>query len=157
MKKQLFNKWYENYGRELTKEISPYNNEEEINETIEKELRRKAKKIFSSVYDLYSERINESIHNLKDELFKILNEINQDYIRSNGIRKKIEKELEEYKTLNTELYDLHKEKRIKEDYFIKLKKLFGKRIYTLKENRNNLEKIVKNIKKDKKNIELFIK
>ena len=156
MKKQLFNKWYENYGRNLAKEICPYNIEE-INETVEKELRKNAKKIFSSVYDLYSQRINESLCGLKDEFLEALNEMNLDYQHGNEIREKIENELEEYKALSTELYDLHREEKIKEDYFIKLKELFGERIYKLKENRNNLEKITKAIKKDKKNVELLVR
>ena len=44
MKKEMFNVWYNKYGKELAKNALP------IDDVDEKEIRRKAKKIFSLEY-----------------------------------------------------------------------------------------------------------
>lgn len=51
MKKEMFNVWYKEYGRELAKNALP------IDDVDEKEIRRKAKEIFSYTYNLFSEFI----------------------------------------------------------------------------------------------------
>ena len=49
MKKEIFNIWYNGYGKELAKNALP------IDDVDEKEIRRKAKEIFSYTYSLFSE------------------------------------------------------------------------------------------------------
>ena len=49
MKKKIFNVWYNEYGKELAKNALP------IDDVDEKEIRRKAKEIFSYTYALFSE------------------------------------------------------------------------------------------------------
>ena len=48
MKKEMFNVWYNKYGKELAKNALP------IDDVDEKEIRRKAKEIFSYTYALFS-------------------------------------------------------------------------------------------------------
>ena len=156
MKKQLFNKWYKEYGRGLAIETCPYDYKEMEDDVWEKELRRKAKIIFSSVYNLYSDELVNSLELVQEDVKSGLYEMNEDYKKGILIRTKAEKDLAQYKSLATELYDMHKTKEIKEEYFERLKTLFGERITMLKSYLADTEKILKAIKKDKKNLELLV-
>ena len=156
MKKELFKKWYKEYGRELAIETCPYDYKEMEDDVWEKELRRKAKKIFSSVYNMYRNELVDSFKLVQKDAMNSLYKIKQDYQQTTKIRNKAEKELEQYRELATELYNLHKTKEIKEEYFESLKTLFGERIATLKSHISDTEKILKGIKKDKKNMEHLV-
>lgn len=156
MKKELFKKWYREYGKELAIETCPYDNKETENELWEKELRRKAKKIFSSVYNVYSNELVDSLELIQEDVRTALIEMNQDYKQGIRIRNKAIEDLTECKELATELYNLHKTKEIKEEYFEKLKSVLGERIGVLQSYITNTEKVLKAIKKDKKNMEHLV-
>ena len=156
MKKELFKKWYKEYGRQLAIETCPYDYKEMEDDVWEKELRRKAKKIFSSVYDMYSNELSDSLELIREDVMNNLEEINQDYEQGIKIRSKAEEDLKQHKELATELYNLHKTKEIKEEYFEKLKSTLGEKITTLKCYMSNTETVLKAIKKDKKNMEILV-
>lgn len=156
MKKELFKKWYREYGRNLAIETCPYDNKETEDDVWEKELRRKAKKIFSSVYDMYSNELVNSLEVIQEDVRTALFKMNQDYEQGIRIRNKAIEDLTGCKELTTELYNLHKTKEIKEEYFEKLKSVLGKRIEIVQSYITNTEKILKAIKKDKKNMEHLV-
>ena len=156
MKKELFKKWYKEYGKNLAIETCPYDYKEMEDDVWEKELRRKAKKIFSSVYDVYSNELVNSLELIQENVRTALFEMNQDYQQGIKIRNKAIEDLTECKELATELYNLHKTKEIKEEYFEKLKSVLGERIGVLQSYVNNTEKVLKGIKKDKKNMEHLV-
>lgn len=156
MKKELFKKWYREYGRELAIETCPYDYKEMEDDVWEKELRRKAKNIFSTIYDMYSSELVNSLELIQEDVLSALFEMNQDYEQGIRIRNKAIEDLMECKELATELYNLHKTKEIKEEYFEKLKSVLGERIGVLQSYITNTEKILKGIKKDKKNMEHLV-
>ena len=156
MKKEHIKKWYKEYGRNLAIETCPYDYKEMEDDVWEKELRRKAKKIFSTIYDMYSNELVNSLELIQEDILGALFEMNQDYEQGIKIRNKAIEDLTKYKELATELYNLHKTKEIKEEYFEKLKSVLGERIGVLQSYITNTEKVLKAIKKDKKNMEHLV-
>lgn len=156
MKKELFKKWYKEYGRELAIETCPYDYKEMEYDVWEKELRRKAKKIFSSVYNMYCNEMVDRLCEVQDEVFLALNRMQEDLNNAVGFRIKIENNLKEFRDFSTELYDVHNEKKIDDEYFKKMKSFYGEGISDYKQNLHNVETVIKEIKKAMKKTECLI-
>ena len=71
MKKEMFNVWYNEYGRELAKNALP------IDDVDEKEIRRKAKEIFSYTYALFSEFMCDRLSPMYDHVICHLESLNE--------------------------------------------------------------------------------
>ena len=81
MKKKMFNVWYNEYGKELAKNALP------IDDVDEKEIRRKAKEIFSYTYSLFSEFMCNRLSPMYDHIIDYLENSNE-YAEEFAMRKK---------------------------------------------------------------------
>ena len=81
MKKEMFNVWYNEYGRELAKNALP------IDDVDEKDIRRKAKEIFSYTYSLFSEFMCNRLSPIHDHIIDYLENSNE-YAEEFAMRKK---------------------------------------------------------------------
>ena len=86
MKKEIFNVWYNEYGRELAKNALP------IDDVDEKEIRRKAKEIFSYTYSLFSEFMYDRLSPMYDHVICHLESLNE-CAEEFAMRKKCAEEL----------------------------------------------------------------
>ena len=86
MKKEMFNVWYNEYGKELAKNALP------IDDVYEKEIRRKAKEIFSCTYSLFSEFMCDRLSPIHDYIIDYLENSNE-YTEEFAMRKKCAEEL----------------------------------------------------------------
>lgn len=145
MKKNMFELWYEKFGRDLAKKTLP------IDDVEEKELRKEAKKIFSYTYDLFSESMNERLVLLQDYVREHIYSL-QDLYEENKAHKDVAELAKKSVTLQmTQLYDsFYKNKSIDEDLFKSLKSHFGNihenAKQTIKACEENLVEIKREIK-----------
>lgn len=134
MKKKIFSLWYDKYGRELAKSVLP------IDDVDEKEIRRKAKDIFSYTYDIFSEFMCDRINIMQPQITKKMNENRKLYkilCEQRASAEKIKKDLIPYMT---ELYNgYYKENSIKKEHFESLKKHFGNMLDSCKHTIKNCD------------------
>lgn len=81
MKKEMFNLWYNEYGRGLAIDALP------IDDVDEKEIRRKAKEIFSHTYSLFLEFMCDRLSPIHDHIIDYLENSNE-YTEEFAMRKK---------------------------------------------------------------------
>ena len=86
MKKKMFNVWYNEYGRGLAIDALP------IDDGDEKEIRRKAKEIFSYTYSLFSEFMCDRLSPMYDHIIDYLENSNE-YTEEFAMRKKCAEKL----------------------------------------------------------------
>ena len=156
MKKELFEKWYAECGRNLAIETCPYDYKEMEEDVWEKELRRKAKKIFSSVYNMFSDSMVDKLDILQDDIYEHLDEINADYNSAINQKNKLEKSIKDITDKNTKLYDFYFAKKIDKDYFDEMKSYYGEILSELKCHKFHANELLHNIKVYKKNIESLV-
>ena len=151
MKKEMFNVWYNEYGRELAKKVLP------IDDVEEKEVRRKAKEIFSYTYDLFSEFMSDRLSPMYDHIICHLESLTE-YAEEFSMRKKCAEEIRKDITpYMTKLYDsYYKEKSIKKEQFDSLRSHFGKVLSNTKETINNCDAMLSILKEEKKNVESLL-
>lgn len=151
MKKEMFNVWYNEYGRELAKKVLP------IDDVEEKEVRRKAKEIFSYTYDLFSEFMSDRLSPMYDHIICHLESLTE-YAEEFSMRKKCAEEIRKDITpYMTKLYDsYYKEKSIKKEQFDSLRSHFGKVLSNAKETINNCDAMLSMLKEEKKNVESLL-
>ena len=151
MKKKMFNVWYNEYGKELAKNALP------IDDVDEKEIRRKAKEIFSYTYSLFSEFMCDRLSPMRDHIIDYLENSNE-YAEEFTMRKKCAEELRNYITpYMTNLYDsYYKEKSIKKEQFDSLKNHFGEILSNAKNTINNCDAMLSMLKQEKKLVESLL-
>lgn len=151
MKKEMFNVWYNEYGRELAKKVLP------IDDVEEKEVRRKAKEIFSYTYDMFSEFMIDRLIPMYDHIICHLESLTE-YAEEFSMRKKCAEEIrKEVTPYMTELYDsYYKEKSIKKEQFDSLRSHFGEILSNAKETINNCDNMLSMLKEEKKHIESLL-
>ena len=156
MKKELFEVWYNEFGRNLAIETCHYDYKEMEDDVWNKELRKKAKKIFSSVYNIFSNEIADKLSYLQDSVYKHLIEINNDYNSAMILKNKLEKSIKEITDKNTKLYDFYFAKKIDKEYFDEMKVYYGETLSELKYHLFCVNTLLHNIKVYKKAIEPLI-
>lgn len=151
MKKEMFNVWYNEYGRELAKKVLP------IDDVEEKEIRRKAKEIFSYTYDMFSEFMSDRLSPMYDHIICHLESLTE-YAEEFSMRKKCAEEIRKDITpYMTKLYDsYYKEKSIKKEQFDSLRNHFGEVLSNTKETINNCDAMLSMLKEEKKNVESLL-
>ena len=151
MKKKMFNIWYNEYGKELAKNALP------IDDVNEKEIRRKAKEIFSYTYSLFSEFMCDRLSPMRDHIIDYLENLNE-YAEEFAMRKKRAEELRNNITPHmTNLYDsYYKEKSIKKEQFDSLKNHFGEILSNAKNTINNCDAMLSMLKQEKKLVESLL-
>ena len=151
MKKEMFNVWYNEYGKELAKNALP------IDDADEKEIRRKAKEIFSYTYDLFSEFMSDRLSPMYDHIICHLESLSE-YAEEFAIRKKCAEELRNDITpYMTNLYDsYYKEKSIKKEQFDSLRNHFGEILSNAKDTINNCDSMLSMLKQEKKYVESLL-
>lgn len=151
MKKKMFNVWYNKYGKELAKNALP------IDDVNEKEIRRKAKEIFSYTYSLFSEFMCDRLSPMRDHIIDYLENLNE-YSEEFTMRKKCAEELRNDITpYMTELYDsYYEEKSIKKEQFDSLKNHFGEILSNAKNTINNCDAMLSTLKQEKKLVESLL-
>ena len=151
MKKKMFNIWYNKYGKELAKNALP------IDDVNEKEIRRKAKEIFSYTYSLFSEFMCDRLSPMRDHIIDYLENSNE-YAEEFTMRKKCAEELRNNITpYMTNLYDsYYKEKSIKKEQFDSLKNYFGEILSNAKNTINNCDAMLSMLKQEKKLVESLL-
>ena len=151
MKKKMFNIWYNEYGKELAKNALP------IDDVNEKEIRRKAKEIFSYTYSLFSEFMCDRLSPMRDHIIDYLENLNE-YAEEFAMRKKCAEEIRNDITpYVTNLYDsYYKEKSIKKEQFDSLKNHFGEILSNAKNTINNCDAMLSMLKQEKKLVESLL-
>lgn len=151
MKKEMFNVWYNNYGRELAKNSFP------IDDVGEKEVRRKAKEIFTQAYDIFSECMNERLVPMYDHIIKHIEGLNELRIRFSERKECAESVRNEIVPHLTRLYDsFYKDKSIDKEQFESLKKHFGKVYSDAKETIVNCNAMLSMLKQEKRYVESLL-
>ena len=147
----MFNVWYNEYGKELAKNALP------IDDVDEKEIRRKAKEIFSYTYSLFSEFMCDRLSPMRDHIIDYLENSNE-YAEEFTMRKKCAEELRNDITPHmTNLYDsYYKEKSIKKEQFDSLKNHFGEILSNAKNTINNCDAMLSMLKQEKKLVESLL-
>lgn len=154
MKKEMFDYWYDDFGRELTLETYPHDCE--VDEKLEKELRRKAKKIFSSVYNMFSNLMSYKLEPLQEDVYCNIESLNRNLEHIMDYRKYLVSEIERITNITTEMYDLYFANKIDKDFFNKMKSTYGEWLKNLKRELNNSDGVIKEIKEEKKDLESLI-
>ena len=151
MKKKMFNVWYNEYGKELAKNALP------IDDVDEKEIRRKAKEIFSYTYSLFSEFMYDRLSPMYDHIICHLESLNE-CAEEFAMRKKCAEELRNDITpYITNLYDsYYKEKSIKKEQFDSLKNHFGEILSNAKNTINDCNGMLSALKQEKKLVESLL-
>ena len=151
MKKKMFNVWYNEYGKELAKNALP------IDDVDEKEIRRKAKEIFSYTYSLFSEFMCDRLSPMRDHIIDYLENSNE-YAEEFTMRKKCAEKLRnEITPYMTNLYDsYYKEKSIKKEQFDSLKNHFGEILSNAKNTINDCNGMLSALKQEKKLVESLL-
>lgn len=151
MKKEMFNVWYNGCGRELAKNALP------IDDVDEKEIRRKAKEIFSYTYDIFSEFMYDRLSPIYGHIICHLESLNENS-EEFTMRKKCAEELRNDITpYMTELYDsYYEEKSIKKEQFDSLKNHFGEILSNAKNTINNCDALLSTLKQEKKLVESLL-
>lgn len=151
MKKEMFNVWYNEYGKELAKKALP------IDDVDEKEIRRKAKEIFSYTYGLFSEFMCDRLSPMYEHIICHLESLNE-YAEEFAMRKKCAEELRNDITpYMTNLYDsYYKEKSIKKEQFDSLRNHFGEILSNAKDTINNCDSMLSMLKQEKKYVESLL-
>lgn len=155
MKKELFEKWYENYGRNLAIEICPYDYYEKEDDVWNKELRRKAKKIFSNIYDVIYKDYSAKLDDVQYEIKNALEKTEIMLIRSKKLNDSVKQEIKGVKEITTKLYDSYLNKN-DDEYSKDCKKFYGEKLDKLKTESHCIENTIKNLKITKKDIESLI-
>lgn len=151
MKKEMFNVWYNGYGKELAKNALP------IDDVDEKEIRRKAKEIFSYTYNMFSDFMCDRLSPIHDHIIDYLENSNE-YTEEFAMRKKCAEELRDDITpYLTNLYDsYYKEKSIKKEQFDSLKNHFGEILSNAKNTINDCNAMLSMLKQEKKLVESLL-
>lgn len=151
MKKEMFNRWYKKYGEKIAKNSLP------IDDANEKEIRVEAKLIFSSVYDMMTEYVNEKVMSLCNHIASPLQDLKK-YENEILAKKKIaEMCREELIPHMTRLYDsYYTEHTISRKQFDSLRKYFGEILSDNKKLIMIYNQKLSSLKKEKKNIESII-
>ena len=151
MKKEMFNLWYNEYGRGLAIDALP------IDDVDEKEIRRKAKEIFSHTYSLFLEFMCDRLSPIHDHIIDYLENSNE-YTEEFAMRKKCAEELRNDITpYMTNLYDsYYKEKSINNEQFDSLKNHFGEILSNAKNTINDCNGMLSTLKQEKKLVESLL-
>ena len=150
MKKKLFNQWYESIGKDLAKSSLP------IDEVNEKEIKNKAKNIFSSVYNLINNEICDRLSYINLDIFRhqiMLTNLQNEY-ESSLLKLKIEKESIN-RTL-TSVYNSYYNQNMNKEDFQKIKSELIPRYLNLKSDINVNESLIRLGKKEKRIIESLL-
>lgn len=151
MKKEMFNLWYNEYGKELAKKVLP------IDDVEEKEIRRKAKEIFSYTYNMFSDFMCEKLSPMFEDIIAHLTYLNDICDEINMKKFSAERVRDEITPHMTELYDsYYKEKSIKKEQFDSLKSHFGKILSNAKDTIRECDTMLTIVKKEKKDVESLL-
>ena len=147
----MFNVWYNEFGKELAKNALP------IDDVDEKEIRRKAKEIFSYTYGLFSEFMCYRLSPMYDHVIchlESLNECAEEFAMRKKCAEKLRDDITPYMT---NLYDsYYKEKSIKKEQFDSLKNHFGEILSNAKNTINNCDAMLSMLKQEKKLVESLL-
>lgn len=152
MKKEMFEKWYASYGRELAVKALPLD-EKELEE---KEIRKYAKNIYSSVYNSIKEKINSKLELIQYDIFEHIKEVNKVLENALSYKEYIINEIANITEITTTLYDKYLEHKVDEDIFKKTKEDYGTRLFKLKGCLKNTDVFIKITKDEKKELESLI-
>lgn len=130
MKKILFNKWYEKYGRSFASMTFPYN------ETDEKEIRKRAKTIYSTVYNDVADSFRENLLIVQDEVYNKIIDIKECIEENKDFIKFIKSKKNAYISALTNMYNSYKKGEMNKEVFESNKKIMCNEVDTLKETIN---------------------
>lgn len=151
MKKEMFNVWYKEYGRGLAKEALP------IDDVNEKELRMKAKEIFSHSYDIFFDYMNERLLPISTDIVEHVSELDELYERFIEKKYCAENIRDEIIPRLTTLYDLfYKNKSIDKEQFDSLKSYFGEIYSNAKATINRCDEMISVLKREKRCVESLL-
>lgn len=156
MKKEMFDYWYDDFGRDLAIETCPYDYKEMEDDAWNRELRRKAKKIFSSVYNMFSNVMSYKLESLQEEVYEKMLYLNSNINSTLGYKQFLINEIEKITNITTKMYDLYFENKIDKDFFNEMKSFYGEQLRNLKTELNNADALIKEIKQEKKDLESLI-
>lgn len=150
MKKELFNEWYEFVGKDFAKNILP------IDDVNEKEMRKIAKNIFSSVYNLIIDELCDRLSYLNLDIFEHLSKLrNIEKCDKNLMLGYIE-EKESLNKVLTSIYDSFIKGDIKKEDFELIKAELIPKYVDLKNNINVFSNFLKMCKEEKKALESLL-
>lgn len=156
MKKEMFDYWYDDFGRDLAIETCPYDYKEMEDDAWNKELRRKAKKIFSSVYNMFSNVMSYKLEPMQEEIYEKMLCLNSNINSTLGYKQFLINEIEKITNITTKMYDLYFENKIDKIFFNEMKSFYGEQLKNLKRELNNIDGLIKEIKQEKKDLESLI-
>lgn len=156
MKKEMFDYWYDDFGRDLVIETCPYDYKEMEDDVWNKELRRKAKKIFSSVYNVFSNVMSYKLESIQREIYEKILYLNSNINNTLEYKQFLINEIEKITNITTKMYNLYFENKIDKNFFNDMKSFYGEQLKNLKKGLNNTECLIKEIKQEKKDLESLI-
>ena len=156
MKKEMFDYWYDDFGRDLAIETCPYDYKEMEDDAWNKELRRKAKKIFSSVYNMFSNVMSYKLELMQEEIYEKMLCLNSNINSTLSYKQFLINEIEKITNITTKMYDLYFENKIDKNFFNEMKSFYGEQLRNLKRELNNADGLIKEIKQEKKDLESLI-
>lgn len=156
MKKEMFDYWYDDFGRDLAIETCPYDYKEMEDDVWNKELRRKAKKIFSSVYNMFSNVMSYKLELIQEEIYEKMLYLNSNIDSTLSCKQFLINEIKKITNINTKMYDLYFENKIDKNFFNEMKLFYGEQLRNLKRELNNVDGLIKEIKQEKKDLKSLI-
>ena len=153
MKKRIFEIWYDEYGKELA--TSSYPIDDDI--LSEKDIRIRAKSIFSDLYDLikYENDINLSF--IQNKVKEFISENKNITLRLSENKKILENEKSEIVAILTNLYDEYfKNHSIDKTYFDKMRRFYGEKLSNYKHSIKEIEQLISCNKSEKKSVESLL-
>ena len=156
MKKEMFDCWYDDFGRDLAIETCPYDYKEMEDDAWNKELRRKAKKIFSSIYNMFSNVMSYKLEPMQEEIYEKMLYLNSNIDSTLSYKQFLINEIEKITNITTKMYDLYFENKIDKNFFNEMKSFYGEQLRNLKRELNNADGLIKEIKQEKKDLESLI-
>lgn len=151
MKKNMFELWYYEYGKEFAKKSLP------IDDVTDKEMRREAKKIFNSVYGITSEFMCDRLSFFQDDVKRTLNELNKKRENYLAQKKLLEPSKTEVTLIMTDLYDSYFEKKsITKEHFTTVKRYLAKNLKRIKQEIRTYDICLRKVKENIKLVESLL-
>ena len=119
MKKKLFNKWYNKYGKSFASMTFP------LGEDDEKEIRKRAKQIYNTVYDDVTKEFRDSLLIAQDGIYDKIIELKADIAKSKDFLQFLNEKREDFISSLTVLYDNYYRNQIPLEVFQYSKKVMA--------------------------------
>lgn len=150
MKKELFNDWYDTVGKELALKVFP------TDEVDEKFIRREAKKIFSSVYNLASTCFAEKLISMQDCVNGHIQYLIEQKYELLERKFCLEHLLKDETDILTDLYDSYIRSEVSKEYFNRNRSIHAKQIEGYKQSIHNIDCLLTELKSEYKNVQKLV-